>query len=168
MSISGLVNTFKKNDAKDVLDIEFTWNDIKDKPYGIITILEHMRDLVEYAKSVDYLTRQDTLRTVKKVINDVIMDALAGMPSGDGAEPDDGTDIHYLLTDWKDIKDKPQDIDKLSRIINNLHTVAANSTLLTRNSTPMETKDAINKVILEPLKLGDNYATATSESDSDS
>lgn len=162
MSITGLVNTFQKFDARDIIAREFTWSEIEDKPDNIDSLVAQMEQLIEAAEdsSVDYLTRADTLKRAKEVFNKVIMAGLKAdsdeptPPDGnDGSaqKPSDGSVI-YLDYDWNDIKDVPEGLSEYSVRIAELAARAAKAELLSPRDNLGHTKEIINSVVLQPLK----------------
>ena len=151
MSISGLENTFTKNDASDIIAPTFTWNDIQDKPQDLDLMIRRMQDLVIHARRAQRLERQDTLRTVKNLLNEVLINVLNEELPTTVETTDEEGDIRYLEVDWAEIENKPAGIDIFSRLIDNLRKKAEETPLLDRGSSLGTVKDVINEVLLDTL-----------------
>lgn len=151
MSISGLENTFKKNDASDIIAPTFTWDDIQEKPIDLNELVRKMAELVAYANQIDCLAKSDTLKTVKNVLNSLIS-ILNSHTSTPSLSQSDNADIRYLEVDWNEILNKPHGIDANSLLMSVVKEKAQSARLLDRSSTLGNTKEVINEVLLESLK----------------
>lgn len=150
---------FRKEDAKSILTIDMPWRDVLDKPAFFDKVSEIMVNMMGAAATTELLTRPDTLRTLKKVVSEVLIDPL-NVPLDEGGTESDSTDEdgnteNRIKVDafWDEFTDV--DMDTLKAAIERAYLMYLKinqSTPLTNASTLMDTKETVNETILKPLK----------------
>ena len=144
-------NVFRKGDSPSILVIEKPWTEVTDKPAFYEETEKRIIDMVLAADAEGLLTRPDTLRRLKTVVQRVLLDPLKEPSSTYIQKKWDGTTI---LADayWDEISGIPEALHKaLERIIKFKDAISQN-TPLTDKSTLMETKTFVNETVLKPLK----------------
>ena len=145
-------NVFRKWDAPSVLVPDKSWEEILDKPDMLDRAEACILAMLEASEDTDLLTRKDTLRILKNVINKVLLNPLATQ-QGVSTTPLTGTkDTIKVDAFWDEIEGVPENLKRaLANIVIMLEAIKVHEPL-TDKSTLMDTKDTVNDTVLKPLK----------------
>ena len=143
---------FSKEDAPSILVIEKPWKDVLDKPILFDEVAERVIDMMQAAQG-KYLTRADTLRKLKEVMNEVL---LTPLQKDIEVEPTGDSDLgDSILVDafWEEIPGIPPDLKiALERLLMMKEQIDEHLTnRLDSKSTLMDTKTMVNDTVLDPL-----------------
>ena len=156
---------FKKELASSCLVPNKTWDDVIGKPDMFYEMAQRILAMANEAAKVETLSRTTTLKIVKKVIKDVIIDPLTErlqQEDGNTTESDDSNsdrEIVYADAFWDEIGSVKDFSHNLREAIDKAYVMKKRineNEPLTDSSTLQETKNLINTAILNPLQGTDN------------
>lgn len=152
-------NVFRKEDAPSVLCIEKPWSEVLEKPPQFDEMADKAIAMLKAASDKDLLptgllTRPDTLRKLRKVLNQVLLKPLTAEDEGsqdDEPQKSDGT--IYVDALWDEINGIPPELYMvLTRLVEMMDKIEDDlSNRLDNKSTLMDAKKMVNETLLEPL-----------------
>lgn len=160
---------FRKEDASSCLVPDKTWDDIIGKPDLFEVIADRILEMSEEADKVQLLSRGSSLKTVKQVINKVLLDILkvpiqnvdagdSDTDDSDSEQTDETKNVVYADAFWDEIGDTSEFSVKLKSAIDKAYVMKqriGQSSPLTDASTLQDTKNLVNTAILNPLQGAD-------------
>lgn len=158
MSWSGLENTFRKSDADDIIVQTFRWDDVVGKPTDIDEKIEQIAELARLALlwpaegETRYLVAADTLRTVRRLLNDILLTPLE--TAHEHSEPAVSANHKiFIERDWAtQVTDKPEGLDTMLETIAALNEATKDADWLSKKTTLMDVKTTINECLLRPIR----------------
>ena len=160
---------FRKEDASSCLVPDKTWDDIIGKPDLFEVIADRILEMADEANKVQLLSRGASLKTVKRVINKVLLDILK-VPLPKAATDDSSTDdsdseqtnetrnVVYADAFWDEIGDTSEFSVKLKSAIEKAYVMRQRieqSSPLTDASSLQDVKNLVNTAVLNPLQGAD-------------
>lgn len=147
-------NTFTKGMADDVIVADFHWDDIEDKPEYLDKAIAVISAMIDSSVTMTYLTKADSIKTVKECINDLILSSfLEGDIVDTSTTATDDVDYYIpMYCKWDNISDKPKRINEMISALTALSKKASSKTVLGLAVTLGEIKNVINDIILPAMK----------------
>ena len=154
MSWSGLDNTFRKDDAYDVIVPEMPWADIQNKPADLDSLIAKIAGMVDaVAANGTLLTDADTLRKVKDAVNRLILQPLQiTVPEGQTTTYAEEVSRIPIDGEWNFITQKPKDAELFARAVQAIGKELHNYTFLSRTDTMRVVKGVVNNAIIKALE----------------
>ena len=150
-------NVFRKEDAPSILVIEKPWKDVFDKPNQFDEVAKRVIDMMKAAieayNSGGLLTRPDTLRRLRDIVNSVIITPLTTEYKEEHSEPAKDPDSIFVDAFWEEIPGIPPELtEALKRLLKMKEKIDDNvGNKLDNKSTLMDAKELVNETVLEPL-----------------
>lgn len=145
-------NVFRKGDAKSILAINKSWEDIIGKPDSFDEMARRILTLATAAEG-RLLTKPDTLTRVKSAINDVLITPLTEDYGDSHLSPQNTTDEDVVYTDayWEEFPDVPEGLNKALEDFLRMLDAIKNNQPLGAASTLMDVKELFNEAVIKPI-----------------
>lgn len=152
-------NIFKKEDAESCLVVNKTWDQILNKPDFFTELGQRIVNMTEEAEKVGELTRESTLKFVKAAINKVLLGPLGSLHEeiDDSAEKPSRSSSDSIMADafWDEISQDDKVYENLKSGIEKAYAMKKRINAMSPLSDAaslQDTKNTMNKAILEPLR----------------